>query len=65
MLLQRTTDLIPPTPHACLYELDIWMNQALIDALVTADIPLGEDTKFDWLMHLACMKMGEDVFYGY
>ena len=41
------------------------MNQALIDALAMADTPLGEDTKFDWLMHLACMKMGEDVFYGY
>lgn len=59
---QRTHDLIPPTPHACLFEIDLWMNEALINTLATADAPVGEDTEFDWDLHLGVMKMGLDGF---
>ncbi|KDR69131.1 hypothetical protein GALMADRAFT_215412 [Galerina marginata CBS 339.88] len=58
----RVTSLIPPYPHACLFEIDIWLNQGLIDALESADVPIGEDTQFDWAMHMGVMKMGDDSF---
>ncbi|KAF8950867.1 hypothetical protein BDZ97DRAFT_1933246 [Flammula alnicola] len=57
-----TTDFVPPLPHACLYDIDVWVNQPLIDALATADAPLGMDTEFDWALHLGIMKMGNDGF---
>ncbi|KAF8971331.1 hypothetical protein BDZ97DRAFT_1913826 [Flammula alnicola] len=57
-----TTDFVPPLPHACLYDIDVWVNQPLIDALATADAPLGVDTEFDWALHLGIMKMGNDGF---
>ncbi|KDR72188.1 hypothetical protein GALMADRAFT_229037 [Galerina marginata CBS 339.88] len=54
--------LIPPYTHGCLFEIDVWLNQPLIDSLATAEAPLGEDTDFDWMMHMGVMKMGLDTF---
>lgn len=62
--LQKDNDLIPPSPHACLLELDVWVNKALINTLAAADAPLGEDTEFDWAMHLGIMEIGKDCFAG-
>lgn len=58
------TSLIPPHPHACLYSLDLFVNEAFMTALDKNDVPLGQDTDFDWMMHTGVMEMGPDFFYG-
>ncbi|KAH9931402.1 hypothetical protein B0H21DRAFT_711880 [Amylocystis lapponica] len=32
------SDLIPPSPHACLYSLDLWMNEPLLQVFERTDI---------------------------
>jgi len=56
-------DLIPPTPHACLFEVDLWANEPFLAAVKGSTLaPLGEDTEFDWMMHMAFMQVGDDGF---
>ena len=63
--IQNTTDLVPPYAHACLYQLDLFVNDAFCKAASDANVILGIDTEFDWMMHTAIMKIGvNDGFNG-
>ena len=58
-------DLVPPYAHACLYQLDLFVNDAFCKAVNDANVVLGVDTEFDWMMHTAIMEIGgHDGFNG-
>ena len=61
----QATDLVPPYAHAYLYQLDLFVNDAFCKAANDADVILGVDTEFDWMMHTAIMQIGNnDDFNG-
>ena len=60
--LQESSDLLPPSSHACLYEIDFWLNDGFRAALAASDVPPGQDTDFDWMLHMALLKIGDDDF---
>ncbi|KAF8151619.1 hypothetical protein B0H34DRAFT_801323 [Crassisporium funariophilum] len=55
-------DLLPPISHSCLYELELLANRRFMLALGTSNVPLGEDTEFDWVMHMGVMELGSDGY---
>jgi hypothetical protein len=60
----QNMDLVPPYPHACLYQLDLFVNDAFLRAVDDTNVILGVDTDFDWMMHTALMHIGNDGFNG-
>lgn len=63
--IQNTTDLVPPYAHACLYQLNLLVNDAFCKAANDANVILEVDAEFNWMMHTAIMKIGSnDGFNG-
>ncbi|KAF6743980.1 hypothetical protein DFP72DRAFT_858132 [Ephemerocybe angulata] len=64
--IEPETDLIPPQPNSCVYSMDIYVNKPLIETLKDANVPLGEDTLFDWVMHSGICQFGgsQEQFNG-
>jgi len=56
------TDLLPPISHTCLYQLDLLANEAFFKALESSNRALGQDTDFDWMLHMAVMELGDDTY---
>ena len=48
-----------------LYQLDLFVTNAFRKAVDDANVILGVDTEFDWMMHTAIMQIGSnDSFNG-
>ena len=57
--------IAPPASHACFFQLDLFVNDAFLKAVDDANVPLGQDTEFDWGMHIGVMQIGQnDEFNG-
>ena len=42
--------------------MDIWVNEGFYATLDASDVPLGQDTEFDWMMHSSLLKIGDDNY---
>lgn len=46
-----------PYPHACLYQLEVFLTPWLLQALEAPLVELGVDTELDWMLHCSVFKL--------